>query len=180
LHLVAAVLAAAGILLMWLLIRYPFYIPADSIPGELIDWTFYRDKMLEFWQNQMGQIGYVASSDEILQTRVNKLVTWLFGAGFVVGLPLFLIGTREWTIMKVPVSRRLIRICIYMLPVSVLTLAVAWWAGIPTVALCKETSVLFGMFALHAKASRRKIETNEVYNQQEMSGGAAGEHNSVL
>jgi hypothetical protein len=67
-----------------------------------------------------------------------------------------------------------------MLPVAALTLAFAWWAGIPTVALWKETSVLFGMFALYATAFRRKIETNEVYNQQEMSGGAAGEHNSVL
>ncbi|MCD9025263.1 ABC transporter permease [Cohnella silvisoli] len=153
-HLAGAVLAAAGILLMWLLIRYPFYIPADSIPGELIDWTFYRDKMLEFWQNRLGQMGYVASSDEILQNRVNTFVTWLLGAGFAIGLPLFIIGAREWAIMNVTVSGRLIRICLYMLPATALTLASAWWAGIPTFAGWKETTVLFGMFAVYAVAYR--------------------------
>jgi hypothetical protein len=116
-------------------------------------------------------LGYVASLNEILLNRVNTLVNWLFGAGFVMGLPLFMIGAREWAIMNVPVSGRLIRICIYMLPAAFLTLAFAWWAGIPTLVGWKETSVLFGMFAVYATAYR---------NGKETKGGAGNEHKSFL
>lgn len=117
----AVVLAAA--------IRHRFYVPVRLIPDELIDWSFYRDLLLQRWQRQVGTMGYVASPGELLYERVDLLVTRLTLAGLLGGLPLFRIGIREWKLRGLSLDAQVVRLAACMCAAAAIADAIAWLAG---------------------------------------------------
>ncbi|CAG7633659.1 ABC transporter permease [Paenibacillus allorhizosphaerae] len=112
---------AAG---LWELIRFRPYIPLDWIPEQIIDVSFYMEKLRSLWQQQAAQSGYVPSPHELLAGAAGQLAGGLFFTGAVLGLPLFLLGVRLWAMGRMSVSVQLQRLFLYM-PVT----AAARWAG---------------------------------------------------
>ncbi|MBB6669982.1 ABC transporter permease [Cohnella nanjingensis] len=147
-HATVATAGVAGAAAIWLLVRFPFHFPADSIPGQLIDWSFYRDQILSYWQHQAARTGAVSTPDEWLQNRAGSLVTYLSYAGLAAGLPLCLIGTRMWNMEQIPVGTRMFRVFLFFLVAAALSLAIAWAAGIPATVDGKETAVLVAVMGL--------------------------------
>lgn len=109
--------------------RYSFYIPPQLLPDELIDVSFYVDQLRQAWQHQAADIGYVPSPHEWLWQRTDNLVTGLCAAGLLLGYPLLHLGVREWVLLGLPMSTRLIRLCLALTAGVGLIAAVAVWAG---------------------------------------------------
>ncbi|GAA3405591.1 ABC transporter permease [Paenibacillus hodogayensis] len=135
-------------------VRHRFYIPDELVPDELIDWTFYRDKRLEWWQRQVGAMGYVASSGELVYDRVNVLVTRLATVGILIGLPLLGIGVREWAMGGLSTADRLIRLAACIGAAVAATAAACWWAGTEYVVRPQELFVFVSLFVLSALSAR--------------------------
>lgn len=166
----AIVSLAACAAVVWLAIRYKFYIPAELVPDVLIDWTFYRDLWTEWWREQVNAVGYVATSGELMYDRVNMLVSRLTAIGILLGLPLLWIGTREWSMIRLPADRRIVRLSIYFVVSLFIAAAAARWAGTDFEVRWRELAVLGSLFGLAALAARpvynpttiRKGEGNDV------------------
>ncbi|TMV51480.1 ABC transporter permease [Paenibacillus mesophilus] len=150
--LVLAACAAA----LYAAIRHRFYVPAELVPDVLIDWTFYRDKWLEWWQSLTAARGYVSSPGELLHERVNMLVTRLTAAGIWIGLPLFWIGVREWAMTSMAPEGRLVRLALFFGGAVLVCAVAAWWAGADYVIRGRELFVLGGLFGLAALMAKSK------------------------
>lgn len=111
------------------LIRFRLYIPPDWMPEEIIDLSFYMDKLRSLWQQQTAQAGYVPSSQELLSEAAGRLSGWLFFIGALFGLPLFLLGVRLWTMGRLPIFIQLQRLFLYIPIAALFTFAAAHWAG---------------------------------------------------
>lgn len=163
-----AVCAAA----LWLVIRQRVYIPAEYVPDVLIDWTFYRDRWLEWWQHQVQSRGYIPSAGELIYERVNALVTRLTVIGLIVGLPLLWIGVREWTVFRISLEGRLVRLAYYFAVAVIVAAAVAWWAGVEFAIRWRELLVfgcLFGLAAMPVgKNDLEKANKEEEWNYVEI------------
>ncbi|MFK7694167.1 ABC transporter permease [Paenibacillus sp. HJGM_3] len=109
--------------------RYGFYIPPESLPDELIDVSFYVDRLREAWQAQAAGMGYVPSPPEWLWQRTDSLVTGLSTAGLLLGLPLAGLGLREWALLRMPASAQATRLCLALTAGVGLNAAAAWAAG---------------------------------------------------
>lgn len=165
---VALAVCAAG---LWIAIRHRMYIPAEFVPEELIDWSFYRDKWLEWWQQQVGSMGYVASPDELIYERVNMLVGRLTAVGLLIGLPLLGIGIREWAMNGLAVGARLVRLALCAAGAVGATSVLAWCAGIGSeyAVRPRELFVIVGLSvlsALSASAGGRNRYRQNQYNRR--------------
>ncbi|MDF2718975.1 MAG: hypothetical protein K0R28_5900, partial [Paenibacillus sp.] len=114
---------------LYVAIRHKFYVPSELVPDVLIDWTFYRDKWLEWWQSLTAARGYVSSPGELVHERVDMLVTRLSAIGIWIGLPLFWIGVREWAMTPIALEGRLVRLALFFGGAVLVCAAAAWWAG---------------------------------------------------
>ncbi|MEF3306219.1 ABC transporter permease [Paenibacillus sp. GYB003] len=147
----AALLAlSACAVLLWLSIRYRFYIPAELVPEEWIDGSFYRDKLLEWWRSEVAAMGYVASTSELLYAKVGLLVDRLTLVGFLVGLPLVWIGVREWAMVGLAPDRRIVRLAVYACGAVVLTAAIAALTGAEYAIRPRELFVVASLLGLAA------------------------------
>ncbi|WP_171685003.1 ABC transporter permease [Paenibacillus planticolens] len=103
---IATLAAAACTALIWQQIRFRFYIAPEWLPEELIQVSFYVDKLRSVWEQQAVQAGYVPSPQERLSDVVD-LLSWrllLIGA---CGIPILWTGLKWWAIRRVPVSIQL-------------------------------------------------------------------------
>ncbi|CAG7614252.1 hypothetical protein PAESOLCIP111_01691 [Paenibacillus solanacearum] len=127
---VLAVLAlAAGAAGLWGLIRFRLYVPLDWIPEQIIDVSFYYEKLQRLWHQQAMQSGYVPSPQERLTSAAGQLAGYLFFAGTILGLPLLLLGVRLWTMSRVPVVLQLQRLFLHIPVTGAAAFAIARWAG---------------------------------------------------
>ncbi|TDF94766.1 ABC transporter permease [Paenibacillus piri] len=126
--LAAALMAgcAAG---LWELIRFRLYIPPEWVPDEIIDVSFYTDKLRMLWQQQAMESGYVPSPHEQLAGAAGKVAAMLFMAGAMLGLPLFLLGARLWAMERVHAIVQLQRLFLFIPAAAVITFAAARWTG---------------------------------------------------
>ncbi|MGP0584903.1 ABC transporter permease [Paenibacillus timonensis] len=118
-----------GFALLWKGIAFRLYIAPDWIPEQLIDVSFYGEKLQQLWQQQTLQEGYQPSMPELLAAAAGKLAGRLFIAGGLLGIPLFLLGIRLWRMEQVPVFTQLQRLAIYGLLAAIISFAGASWAG---------------------------------------------------
>ncbi|KRE82529.1 hypothetical protein ASG89_14845 [Paenibacillus sp. Soil766] len=121
---------AASIIALWKGIRFHLYIPLEWVPEQIIDLSFYTEKLRSLWQQEAAQIGYVPSPQELLIDAANRLTARLFIGGMLFGLPLFLLGVRLWVLEQVPVYAQLQRVFMYVPVAAVLIFAMAEWAGL--------------------------------------------------
>ncbi|CAH1210653.1 hypothetical protein PAECIP111891_03546 [Paenibacillus allorhizoplanae] len=121
---------AACIIALWNGIRFHLYIPLEWVPEQIIDVSFYMEKLRGLWQQEAAQMGYVPSPQELLTDAANHLTGRLFIAGMLFGLPLFMLGARLWVLERVPVYVQLQRVFIYVPSAAVIIFAIAQWAGL--------------------------------------------------
>jgi hypothetical protein len=126
-----AVLAmTACIIALWNGIRFHLYIPLEWVPEQMIDVSFYMEKLRSLWQQEAAQMGYVPSPQELLTDAANRLTGRLFLVGMLFGLPLLLLGVRLWVLERVPVYVQLQRIFMYVPVAAVFIFATAQWEGL--------------------------------------------------
>lgn len=120
---------AAGAAGLWELIRFRLYVPLDWIPEQIIDVSFYYEKLQRLWHQQTMQSGYVPSPQERLTSAAGQLAGYLFFAGAILGLPLLLLGVRLWTMSRVPVASQLQRLFLHIPVTGAAAFVIARWAG---------------------------------------------------
>lgn len=147
------------------LIRFRLYIPPDWVPAELIDLSFYMDKLRSLWQQQAIQAGYVPSPQERLADAASTLGGRLFLAGIVIGLPLCLLSARLWAIGRVPVHLQLQKVFLYLPVIAAIILVIAKWAGLDYRIIPTEyvvLSLLFIVSSIHSNTrSVSHVEIND-------------------
>jgi hypothetical protein len=129
-HLFGSALAVGGIVLFWVLLRFPLYIPPDLIPVRLINLSFYKDWLDNYWHNQMNMLGYAASLHEVWLERLNLMANVIVGIILLIGIPLFTLGIRDWVTQQFSVPAVINRVCGYVLLSLLSGWAVAGWAGL--------------------------------------------------
>ncbi|MDR6551964.1 ABC transporter permease [Paenibacillus qinlingensis] len=120
----------ACIMALWKGIQFHLYIPLEWVPEQIIDLSFYMEKLRSFWQQEAAQMGYVPSPQELVIDAANRLTGGLFLGGMLFGLPLLLLGIRLWVLERVPVYTQLQRIFMYVPVAAVFIFAMAQWAGL--------------------------------------------------
>ncbi|KIL40144.1 hypothetical protein SD70_15865 [Gordoniibacillus kamchatkensis] len=121
---------------LWLSIRFRLYVPPDWLPDELIDMTFYANKLRSLWQQQVSLAGYVPAPQELLSSAAGKLACILFAAGLLFGLPLYLLGVRLWAMAHVPLLAQLQRLLACIPVVVFAAFAAARWMEVATGSNC--------------------------------------------
>jgi hypothetical protein len=129
-HLFGSVGAVGGIVMFWVLLQFPFYIPPDLIPIRLINLSFYKDWLDNYWHNQMNMLGYAASLHEVWLERLNLMANVIVGIILLIGIPLFTLGIRDWVTQQFSVPAVINRVCGYVLLSLLSGWAVAGWAGL--------------------------------------------------
>lgn len=169
-RLLADLLAAAGLALcaavLWELIRFRPYIPPDWVPEQLIDLSFYWDKLRSLWQQQAVGAGYVPSPQERLTDAASRLSGRLLFAGIFFGLPLFLLGVRLWTMSRVPVYAQLQKLFLYMPVSAAAAFAGARWAGLDFRIEPPEYAVIGAFFIVAIIHSHYSKGVKHVYVEQ--------------
>ncbi|MDF2670028.1 MAG: hypothetical protein K0R67_2334, partial [Paenibacillus sp.] len=69
-------LVSCGVL-AWMASRMsqPFYVDPEWIPQRLIDLSFYKARVEEYWQEKQTMLGYIPSQVELYKDRLNLLMT---------------------------------------------------------------------------------------------------------
>ncbi|SDD55853.1 MacB-like core domain-containing protein [Paenibacillus sp. UNCCL117] len=133
-RLLTSVLAMAGMAAciagLWELIRFRLYIPPEWVPEQVIDLSFYMDKLRSLWQQQAADGGYVPSSPERLADAAGRLAGRLFAAGALLGVPVFLLGIRLWAMVRVPLYLQLQQLFFCIPAAALAAFAAARWAGL--------------------------------------------------
>lgn len=119
-----------SIIALWTGIRFHLYIPLEWVPEQIINVSFYMEKLRSLWQQEAAQMGYVPSPQELLTDAASRLTGRLFIAGMLFGLPLLLLGIRLWVLERVPVYIQLQHIFMYVPVAAVLIFVTAMWAGL--------------------------------------------------
>lgn len=166
---------AACAVALYAAIRHRFYVPAELVPDVLIDWTFYRDKWLEWWQSLTAARGYVSSPGELVHERVDMLITRLTAAGVCLGLPLFWIGVREWAMTSITLEGRLVRLALFFAGAVLVCAAAAWWAGTGYVIRGRELFVLGGLFGLAALTAKPKPKSKSPGRNETIRKGGSND-----
>jgi hypothetical protein len=145
---VAALLSASAF--VWRAIHFRLYIPPDWVPNELIDLSFYMDRLRARWQQTLQQAGYVPSPQEALAAAASRLIVALWALGAFLGLPLFALGARLWASARVPLTAQWQRLLLYVPAAVAAAFAVALWAGIDYVPRVADIAVPSLFFAVAA------------------------------
>lgn len=82
----------AAMLLVWRLIKFPFYISPENIPNELIDLSFFADLLKKGIQAGVQSNGYLTSPGEAQLNIIKALQNWNIALSLFLGLPLFYLG----------------------------------------------------------------------------------------
>lgn len=125
----ASAVMAACAAWIWQHIRFRFYISPEWLPEQLIEVSFYLEKLKSVWQQQAAQAGYIPSAQERLTTAAREL-SWkgLFLGTF--GLLIVWLGLRWWTVRKVPVTVQLQNIFLFLPIIAVITFAAIRLTGL--------------------------------------------------
>jgi hypothetical protein len=114
---------------LWACIRFRLYVPPDWIADEIVNVSFYLEKLRGLWQQQVAQAGYVPSPHELLADAAGRVAIRLVGAGLLFGLPLSLLGIRWWAMARMPLHAQLQRLILFVPTASFASFAAALWAG---------------------------------------------------
>ncbi|MEX3618865.1 ABC transporter permease [Paenibacillus glucanolyticus] len=136
-----------------LLARFSFFIPAEYIPGRWIDLSFFKTKLFQHWQEQPALFGHMLPY-QLMEDRLNSYIPVVAAIGLLLGLPLFLLGIREWRMIALPSSDRFIRL-FYCIAACYLVLGLALLLlGLPQLISPGLWGSLFG-FSLFMAAYRQ-------------------------
>ncbi|OXM16963.1 ABC transporter permease [Paenibacillus herberti] len=133
-----------------LLARFSPFIPAEFIPDRWIDLSFFRQKLFQHWQEQPPFFSQILPY-QLMENRLNSYIPIVTTSGLLLGLPLFLLGIREWRMIALPLRDRFIRL-FYCIAVCYLALGLALLlVGLPQFISPSLWITLFG-FCLFAAA----------------------------
>ncbi|MCS7463141.1 ABC transporter permease [Paenibacillus doosanensis] len=161
----AAASTAIGAAGLWEMIRFRLYIPPDWVPEEIIDVSFYIDKLRELWQQQTAEAGYVPAPHERLAHAAGRLADALCFAGSLLGLPLFLLGVRLWSAERVLLPVQLQRLFLCIPVVAAIGYGAARWAGVDYRIDPQEyavTGAFFIVAVIHAHSLANQLELEGV------------------
>jgi hypothetical protein len=125
----AVIVMTACIAGLWELIRFRLYIPPDWVPEQIIDLSFYMEKLRSLWQKQVADAGYIPPLQVRLAAAAGQFAGRLFLAGGLFGFPLIFLGIRLWSMNRVSLAVQLQRLSMYIPATAVLAFAAALWAG---------------------------------------------------
>ncbi|WP_178076032.1 ABC transporter permease [Paenibacillus oralis] len=162
----AAAFAASGAaaVMMWLLIRYPFYVPRELVPERWIDLGFYQSKLMTLWNEHPVLSQAALSPFDRTGEQLGRLIGGLSAAGLLAGLPLLRIGLRQWRLLGLTPSAALIRVCGGMTGAVFLTGLASAASGIPQAMRPGLITALLGccaIFATNIHMKRKDDEGNE-------------------
>ncbi|MCM3747035.1 ABC transporter permease [Paenibacillus pasadenensis] len=92
-----------------LLARFSFFIPSEYIPDRWIDLNFFKTKLFEHWQEQPPLFSHILPY-QLLEDRLGSYIPVVTAVGLLLGLPLFLLGIREWKRNALPLAKRFVRL----------------------------------------------------------------------
>jgi hypothetical protein len=147
--LIAGALAVSA-LGLWTCIRFRLYVPPEWIASELIDVSFYLEKLRSLWQQQVAQAGYVPAPNELLADAAGRIAVRLFAAGLLFGLPLSLLGIRWWALLRMPLLAQLQRLLLFVPAASCAAFAAARWAGTDYVLELRDAAVIGALLLVSA------------------------------
>jgi hypothetical protein len=160
LHILGFVGAVIGKVLFWKLIAFSFYIPPDLIPTRLIDFAYYKTWLHSYWSKQMMMLGYFPSIHEVGWNHLNLLTNLLIGFVLLLGIPLIMIGVRDWTLQRFSASKVMNRVGGYLILALFLAWIAAGWMGLTFRTDWKSLTLLLG-FLLCCIQFFRKMKTKK-------------------
>jgi hypothetical protein len=89
----AAVLLTIAVI-VWNVVKFDFYIPADYIPNELIDMEFYSDLIESLLQKNVQSIEHIPSMMEMKTDALRAIQNWSLIVAILAGYPLYFMGLR--------------------------------------------------------------------------------------
>jgi hypothetical protein len=127
-------LGAAAIIvaiLLWVNVSFPIYIPADKLPDRFINLSFYWDLVKQNWQTQISQTGYIPTQAEMMYSYTSAWMNSAFFAFLLLGLPLALLGIREWRRARFSRHTMFRMYCLYIVLAVIVTCSLESFAGLP-------------------------------------------------
>ena len=147
---VTACLSLAGMVVMlWPYTRYSFYIPSEMIPERWIDLDFFKTKLFEFW-SEKPVLAEQAFQFQLMESRLRSFVPILTVIGLLLGLPLFLMGIREWRLVGLSQQGQITRLFYCMAACYAFTALTLILAGMPQVIQPGLWITVFGFCILTA------------------------------
>ena len=142
-------LAFAGIVLIWLGIRFRLYIPSRYIPDELINISYYSDLIKSAIQGGMQNMGYVAPHPELIVDTIQGLLNLLFCISAVLGGLLLYMCFRELRTLNLGSNILMINFGLLFILALVILAAIAFAAGLPFMPDIKSILVVWAFIYIN-------------------------------
>lgn len=142
-------LAFAGIVLIWLGIRFRLYIPSKYIPDELINISYYSDLIKSAIQGEMKNMGYVTPHPELIVNTIQGLLNLLFCISAVLGGLLLYMCFRELRTLDLDSNILMINFGSFFILTLVILAAIAFTAGLPFMPDIKSILVVWAFIYIN-------------------------------
>ena len=142
-------LALAGIVLIWLGIRFRLYIPSEYIPDELINISYYSDLIKSAIQGGIQNMGYVTPRPELIADTVQVLLNLLFCISAVLGGLLLHMCFRELRTLNIYSDKMLLNFGLLFILALLMSAAIAFAAGLPFMPDIKSILVVWAFIAIN-------------------------------
>ncbi len=155
-------LAFAGIVLIWLGIRFELYIPAKYVPDELINISYYSDLIKSAIQGGMQNMGYVTPRPELIVDTVQGLLNLLFCISAVLGGLLLYMCFRELRTLNLDSNILMINFGLFFILALVILAAIAFAAGLPFMPDIKSILVVWAFIYINIFIEQRNCQSSDV------------------
>jgi len=152
---IACVGLAVMVVILWPYTRYSFYIPSEMIPERWIDLHFFKTKLFEFWREK-PVLAEQAFQFQLMESRLRSFVPLLTVIGILLGLPLFLMGIREWRLAGLSQQSQMTTLFYCMAASYVFTNFTLILAGMPQLIQPGLWITIFGFCIIAAIYNRPK------------------------
>lgn len=152
-------LSAAGIVLLWLGIRFELYIPPNYIPDELINISYYQDLLKAAIQGSVQNMGYIASRPELLVNTSNILLDFIVVISAVLGAVLLYAGFRESGYLSIDIKGMTAVFAVLMAASLAILAMSAFFADLPFMPDIKSILVVWAFIYIKILFNSKREES---------------------
>lgn len=136
-------LAAAGIILIWQLIKFKVYISPLLIPDDLTDFSYFSRLLQDLVSQNVSNHGYMATYDEMMRNTAEALLNWSFYPGVLLGLLFFYSGVAGMRKSDIPLTTAVLACGIFLMACMALAILFTMMMGLGLVMDMKALSILW-------------------------------------
>jgi hypothetical protein len=156
------VLSLAGIVLIWIGIRFTLYIPPENIPDELINISYYSDLIKAAIQGGVQNRGYVAPQTELIVNAADMLLNLLLCVSFVPGFLLLYAGLRELKELNMDTFKLTTVLGLFFLLSLGILVVAAYLTGLPYAVNVKGILVAWAFLFLNITLIKKRKESDVI------------------